>query len=534
MTSPQAPALATSREWTGLAVIALPCAVYAMDLTVLNLALPAISADLRPSGSELLWIIDIYGFLVAGFLITMGTLGDRIGRRKLLLIGAAAFGIASAIAAFSTSSAMLIAMRALLGIAGATLAPSTLSLIRNMFHDPQQRQFAIGIWIASFSLGGAIGPLVGGAMLQFFWWGSVFLLAVPVMVLLLLVGPHLLPEYRDPAAGRIDLVSVGQSLAAVLAMVYGLKQIAEHGPALGNVGVLIGGLVLAAMFVRRQGRLPYPLLETRLFRQPAFSAAIAAYALSCLAMFGVYIFITQHLQGVLGLSPLHAGIAIIPWSLAFVVGSLAAPRLARRWSAVGVIVGGLAVAGLGFALLTFVDSRHALAVIVASTVVMSLGMAPVFTIGNEIIVTAAPPERTGAASAISETASEFSGALGIAVFGSIGIALYRHLLAPALPAGLSSDAAGVALATLGGAASVAETLGGTTGPALLSAARSAFTDALQLVAALGAVIVATASVLAARMLRRPRPLGASDAAVRGAKADTTPPASIATSDERPR
>ena len=330
MTPSDTQARATSREWIGLAVIALPCAVYAMDLTVLNLALPAISAALRPSGAELLWIIDIYGFFVAGFLITMGTLGDRIGRRKLLLIGAAAFAIASAIAAFSTSSAMLIAMRALLGIAGATLAPSTLSLIRNMFHDPQQRQFAIGIWISSYSVGGAIGPLVGGAMLEFFWWGSVFLLAVPVMLMLLVVGPSLLPEYRDPAAGRIDLVSVGQSLAAVLAVVYGLKQIAEHGPALPSAAVLIGGLVLAAVFVRRQSRLDYPLLDMRLFRQAAFSAAIAAYALSCLAMFGVYIFITQYLQGVLGLSPLHACIAIIPWSLSFVVGSLGAPKLARR------------------------------------------------------------------------------------------------------------------------------------------------------------------------------------------------------------
>src|SRR6188474_2903990 len=186
------------REWLGLAVIALPCVLYSMDLTVLELAVPRLSADLKPTAAQLLWILDIYGFLVAGSLITMGTLGDRIGRRRLLMIGAAAFGVASVIAAFSTSAEMLIATRALLGLAGATLAPSTLSLIRNMFLDQQQRTVAIGIWISSYSVGAAIGPLVGGILLEHFWWGSVFLIGVPVMVLLLVVGPMLLPEFRDP------------------------------------------------------------------------------------------------------------------------------------------------------------------------------------------------------------------------------------------------------------------------------------------------------------------------------------------------
>src|SRR5688500_3884930 len=211
MTAAEAPK-AGRREWIGLAVLALACVVYAMDLTVLHLAVPSLSADLQPTSAQLLWIIDIYGFMVAGALITMGTLGDRIGRRRLLLIGAVAFSLASLLAAFSTSAEMLIASRALLGIAGATIAPSTLSLIRNMFQDPGQRTFAIGIWVTAFSLGGAIGPIVGGALLEFFWWGSVFLLAIPVMGLLLVLGPFLLPEYKDPDAGRLDLFSAALSL----------------------------------------------------------------------------------------------------------------------------------------------------------------------------------------------------------------------------------------------------------------------------------------------------------------------------------
>jgi MFS transporter, DHA2 family, multidrug resistance protein len=511
------PAKAGRREWIGLAIIALPCLVYAMDLTVLNLALPAISAELKPSSSQLLWIVDIYGFLVAGFLITMGTLGDRIGRRRLLLVGAAAFGAASAIAAFSTSAEMLIAMRALLGVAGATLAPSTMSLIRNMFHDEHERQFAIGVWIASFSMGGAIGPVVGGVLLQFFPWGSVFLVAVPVMALLLLLGPALLPEYRDPDAGRVDLPSVALSLLSVLTTIYGLKQIAEHGPAAVPVALMLAGLAVGAVFVRRQRRLPYPLLDLALFRQPRFSAAIAAYGLSCLAMFGVYIFITQYLQLVLGLSPLHAGLATVPWALAFVAGSLAAPRLARRVPAVSVLVGGLLAAAVGFGLLTLAGSAFGLAALVAGTVVMSLGMAPVFTIGNEMIITAAPPERAGAASALSETASEFSGALGIAVFGSIGTAVYRAMLSGSVPPGISADHAAEALATLGGAMSAAHATAGPSGEALARTAQAAFLDAMQLNAVLAAAIVVAASLLCAVILTN-------RGAMAGVEPDTPQPA----------
>ncbi|HSW24906.1 MAG TPA: MFS transporter, partial [Burkholderiaceae bacterium] len=498
-----ASARATRREWIGLAVIALPCMVYAMDLTVLNLALPAISTELQPSAAQLLWIVDVYGFMVAGFLITMGTLGDRIGRRKLLLAGAAAFGAASVAAAFARSADMLIVLRALLGIAGATLAPSTLSLIRNMFHDEHERQFAIGVWIASFSLGGAIGPLVGGVVLQWFHWSAVFLVAVPVMALLLLLGPLLLPEYKDPDAGSLDPASVALSLASVLCTIYGLKRVAEQGiqwSALALIGV---GLAVGVLFVRRQRQLAYPLMDLKLFRQPRFSAAIAAYALSCVAMFGVYIFITQYLQLVLGLSPLVAGLATVPWSLCFVVGSLLAPRLARSVPPLQILVGGLVTSAVGFVMLALADGPHALTLLIASTVVMSLGMAPVITIGNEMIITAAPPERAGAASALSETSAEFGGAMGIAVFGSAGTVLYRHALSDDLLAGLPAEAAAAAVSTLGGAVAAAQAHPGPAGDALLALSRAAFTGAMQATALLAALIVATACVLATRILRQP-------------------------------
>jgi len=314
---------ATRREWIGLAVIALPCLLYSMDLTVLNLALPAISAELGPTSTQLLWIVDIYGFLLAGMLIPMGTLGDRIGRRRLLLIGAAAFGVASVIAAFSSSAEMLIASRAALGVAGATLAPSTLSLIRNMFHDPQQRRFAIGAWITSYSAGGAIGPVLGGILLEHFWWGSVFLVGVPVMALLLAVGPALLPEFRDPRASRPDLLSAVLSLAAVLSVIYGIKRIAEHGVAWFAVLAILAGLMVEAAFVRRQRKLADPLMDLGLFRLPAFSAALAVYTLATFVAFGAYLFIAQYLQLVLGMSPLRAGLWMLPFFFGFIAGSLA-------------------------------------------------------------------------------------------------------------------------------------------------------------------------------------------------------------------
>jgi MFS transporter, DHA2 family, multidrug resistance protein len=490
------------REWIGLAVIALPCVVYAMDLTVLNLALPALSEDLQPTSVELLWIVDIYGFLVAGLLITMGTLGDRIGRRRLLLIGAAAFGLASLLAAFSTSAGMLIAARALLGVAGATLAPSTLSLLRNMFEDPQQRTFAIGVWITSFSVGAAIGPLIGGLLLERFWWGSVFLPALPVMGLLLIVGPRLLPEYRDPEAGRPDPISVALSLIAVLTVIYGLKEIAQDG--LGTLPALsiAVGVVVGVAFVRRQQRLTDPLIDLDLFRVPAFNGALAANTLGFFVNFGIAVFIAQYLQLVVGLSPFEAGLWTVPYAVSFVVGAMLTPLLVRRISPAFAMAGGLVVAAIGFLLLAQVDGDDSLATLVSGSVIFALGLAPLYTLAADLMVGAAPPERAGAAAGISETSSEFGGALGIATLGAVGTAVYRGQVEEGLPTAAPPEALEAGQDTLGAAVAAGEELPADLASQLVDAAQGAFTQAFQVAAGLNVAVAVAAAILAVTLVRR--------------------------------
>jgi DHA2 family multidrug resistance protein-like MFS transporter len=491
------------REWIGLAVIALPCLLYAMDLTVLNLAVPSLSEQLMPSSVQLLWIVDIYGFLVAGSLMTMGTLGDRIGRRKLLLIGAAAFGVASIMAAFATSPAMLIATRALLGLAGATFAPSTLSLIRNMFLDAQQRTVAIGVWISSYSVGGAIGPLVGGLVLEHFSWPAVFLVGVPVMILLLVVGPVLLPEYRDPEAGRLDVPSAALSLACVLAVIFGLKQIAQNGVSAIAMTSIAAGVITGAIFIHRQRTVEDPLIDPRLFRAPAFSASLALYTGATFVVFGVFVFISQYLQLVLGLSPLSAGLWTMPFAGAFIVGSTLTPLIVRRVPPAILMAAGLLVAAIGFVLLTQIhdNGRAALPLLVTSYLTFCLGLAPVFTLATDIIVGSAPPERAGVAAAISETGSELGGALGIAILGSIGTAAYRRTMTIGVPAGVPAEAAAAARDTLGGAVTAAAQLPADLGAALLATARGAFVQALDLLAIVSVVLVLIMAVVAISMQR---------------------------------
>ncbi len=492
---------ATTADWVGLSVLALACLLYVMDLTVLHLALPQISEQLAPSSAQLLWIIDVYGFMVAGALVTMGTLGDRIGRRRLLMIGAAAFGVTSVLAAFSTTPEMLIVSRTLLGLAGATLAPSTLSLIFHMFADPRQRSVAIGIWIGAFSAGSAVGPVLGGLVLEHFWWGAVFLLALPVMAALLVLGPIVLPEYKDPGAGRLDLISVGMSIVAVLAMIFGLKEIAQDGVSWLPAALIVVGLAVGWRWVRRQKRLVDPMIDVGLFRLGSFRTALAVNFLAVFISVGYFLFLAQYLQLIVGLSPLQSGLWSLPSAAGFIVGSQFGPRIVRQVQPAAVIAGGLALASAGLALLTQVGVSDGLWVIVTSSVIISIGLGPVFGLTTELIVGTAPPEKAGAASGISETAAELGGALGIAILGSIGVAIYRGQLSVTLPADLPAGAADAAKDTLGGAVTTAATLPPAQGTAVFDAAADAFVTGLQVTSAVAtiiAVIIAVVSWVALR------------------------------------
>ncbi|MER5862167.1 MFS transporter [Kitasatospora sp. NPDC002040] len=492
--------LAGRREWTGLAVLLLPTLVISMDMGILFFGLPFISKELRPSGTEQLWIMDMYSFVLAGMLIPMGALGDRIGRRKLLMAGALGFAAASVLAATADGAGQLIAARALLGLTGATLMPSTLALIRNMFHDSKQRQAAMGAWSGVLMAGATLGPVAGGLLLEHFHWGSVFLCSVPVMALVLATAPALLPEYRAPQAGRFDLPGALLSVAAVLPTVYGIKQLAVDGWALLPALAIVAGLLLGALLVRRLRTAATPLVDPALFRNPVFTGAVSVNAVAMLAMLGFALFTSQYLQLVRGFSPLTASL----WALLPSVGVGAAVGISGALAGKvrpGVqMAGGLLVGALGFGIMTQVRADSPLALILVGAGVLAAGTVSTVMQTAELVVTAAPAEQAGAAAACSETASELGGSLGIAVLGAAGAAVYTTQLDGGLPAGLPEGALTAAQDTLGGAVTVAAGLPADLAAQLLGTARDAFTDGLHLAAVVGAVCLVAGSVVAHRLL----------------------------------
>lgn len=477
-----------------LCVLVLAVLLVAVDATVLGVATPYISEDLEPSGTQLLWIGDVYSFVIAGLLVSMGSLGDRIGRKRLLLVGATAFGVFSVFNAYATTPELLILSRALLGVAGATLMPSTLALIRNIFHDPRERSLAIGIWGAMASAGTAIGPVAGGFLLEHFWWGSVFLVNLPVMVVLVVVGIKVLPESRNPRPGPWDLLSVGLSLVGLIAVVYAIKELAAHGPTGTTAVAAVLGLGALYGFVRRQLTLPTPLLDMRLFRNRGFSGAVLADLLTVLGMSGIVFFLSQYLQLVQGRGPLEAGLGEVPAALGAVATGLVAGAAARRYSVRSVVAGGLATVGLALAALTFLDQATGFGTLGCILLVVGAGAGFSFTVTADVILSSVPKEQAGSASAVSETAYELGAALGIALLGSVMTGVYRGFAAPAGTPAAAHE-------SLGGAVEAAGTMPGPKAEALLDSAREAFVDGLRLATGAGAIVLLVAAAAAWYLLR---------------------------------
>ncbi|MFI6943210.1 MFS transporter [Streptomyces sp. NPDC050418] len=498
-TQPHGPAdeRATRKEWTALGVLMLPLMLVSMDVSVLYFAIPQITADLDPSGTQQLWMFDIYAFVLAGLLMTMGSIGDRIGRRKLLLFGATAFGAASVLAAYAQSAEMLIAARALLGIGGATLMPSTMALVRNMFKNAGERAKAIGIWQAVMVSGIALGSVMSGVLVEHFWWGSVFLVNLPAMAMLLILAPVLIPEFKDPAPGRFDWLGVPLSMAAVLPVVYGLKEFAAEGFEIAYVVWVAVGLVFAALFVQRQRTSASPMISPDLFRgRTGFGSAVTLNLISSVAMMGSAFFTTQYLQSVLGKSAMEAALwALLPSVLiggAAPVATLLVQRGVNRATIVGT---GFVTSATGFALLLLVDTDSLWTVLLAAGV-LACGAVIIGAVLTDLALGAAPAEKAGSASSLLETGNEFGGAMGMALLGSIGNAVY-HAQVP-------SSAPAEARETLGGAVAVAQSLPGKAGDALLVAAREAFTNGMHVAAMVGVSVLLVAAATAVVTLRKVR------------------------------
>jgi DHA2 family multidrug resistance protein-like MFS transporter len=490
----------TGRQWLALGVLALTALLLSLDVSVLYLALPELSADLGATTTQQLWMLDIYSFVLAGFLVTMGAVGDRIGRKRLLLAGAVAFGIASAAAAYATSPGQLVFWRAVLGIAGATLMPSTMGLIRTIFSDEKSMMAAIGIWYSCFMGGMAVGPLVGGVLLQHFWWGSAFLLGVPFMVLLVVVGHRVLPESDRQAGAKVDLASSVLSLAAILPIIHGFKEIARGGNTTTALVTMTAGLAMGLVFVRRQRRIDNPLVDLALFRSRAFSTALAVMLVSGVVMAGVSFLSSQWLQLVAGLDTLGAGLWMLPANIALLVGSSSSAKIAARLGTARTMASGLVVCAAGLSLYTLVGPAGGLGLLVFGMCLASFGIMLPSTLTMSVMMQSAPPERAGSVASMSETSAEFGIAVGVAGLGSLATFVYRDQLAP-YAAEHASGTTSTALDSLAGAVQAAGSLPVAAAHELVAAAQSAFTTSLNVVAGVGAVLFVLCAALAVRVLR---------------------------------
>ncbi|NLT25546.1 MAG: MFS transporter [Microbacteriaceae bacterium] len=472
--------------------------------------MPAISEALRPTGVELLWIIDVYPLVLAGLLIPMGALGDRYGRRRILLIGAIGFALVSAVAEFAPTASWLIAARAATGLFGSMLLPATLALIRVIFSEARDRRLAIAIWSAVFSGGAAAGPIVGGMLLEWFGWTAILLIGAPIALLFALLAPWLVPESRDPDAGPVDLASALLAIATMVALVYGVKSLATGGEPLLAAGALLASGLLGWWFARRQRALAQPMLDLTLFRTPAFSGGLLINILSNAAIVGMMFMATQHLQVVSGIAPTLAGLALLPGTIMAIVSSLSVPVIADRIGSRRAEIVAFAVATAGFAVVAVWGASTAAWPFIVGLAVLGAGLGIAWTVSTDLVISSAPVAKAGAASAASETGFEIGVVFGTAAIGGLTTALYQAFFA--VPAGVPAADADAARETIGAAAAIAESLGGPAGAGLRDAAVAAFTQAERWTSiGVALVLLAATLVLAVtgrtRRVRRRRPIG---------------------------
>lgn len=502
MTIVGAPAQAGRREWLALVILCLPTLLTTADISILFLALPHISADLGPGATQQLWLTDIYGFMIAGFLITMGTLGDRIGHRTVLLAGAIGFMAASLLGAYAGSTTVLLIARALMGIAGATVMPSVLALISRMFRDPKQMGAAFGAWGSSIMLGVILGPVIAGLLLNSFWWGSVFLIGIPIMAVVFVGGLVLLPKYNNPQAGKLDPISLFLVLAALLPFIYGLKELARKGWDTVPLLTVAAGLIFLVLFLVRQSRMTNPMLDLTLFRIPAVSGVIVFATAVGFMLGGNGLMIALYLQMVEGMTPLQVGLWLLVPAIGLMIGSNAGPAIARNVKPAYVMAGGVVVSAIGSLLLTQVDRSSGIALLLIGMGIIFLGTSPGGTLASFLMMSSAPQEKAGAAGSLQTTGGEFGIALGVALLGSVATAIYRSdvTIAPDVPAG----AATVAGESMAGANAIAPTLPGPMGTQLLESARDSFTTALHTIGVINAVLfIGLAIFIVAKLKQAP-------------------------------
>lgn len=474
-----------THRWLALAVLCTSLLAIVVDNTIVNVALPTLARELDADTGALQWVVDAYTLTFAGLLLLAGTLGDRHGRRRTLLAGLVLFAASSAAAAYAGSAEALIAWRAVMGAGAALIMPATLSLLVSVFEDERERATAVGIWAATAGVGVALGPVAGGVLLNHFWWGSVFLVNVPVCALALAAGLRVVPESRDPAARRIDWPGAGLSGAGLVAIVWAVIEAPSRGwtasPVLAAAGI---GVALLVAFVVRQRHAAEPLLDLALFRDPRFSAASATITVLFFALFGFLFLATQYLQLVLGYAPAAAGVRILPYAGAMIVCAIASAALVARFGARRVVTTGMALFSAGLAVAATVDASTGYGRLALAFVLMGAGMGLAGAPATESITASLPPERANVGSAVNDTTRELGGALGVAVVGSIMASLYSDRL-PAGASAAAHDSLGAALAE---------------GPALATAARDAFLDAMSTASLVVAIVAAAGAVLALRLL----------------------------------